>query len=94
VSARIVIERPARLEAMQWQPADLATVGPILAWLEIRVRVPTRLGDDVGSRTVLHITTADRPVRVPPGSWVVYHPVEQYVRVLSDADYHHEYEEV
>lgn len=88
---RYVVER---LEAMRWTPADLASVGSIIAWLEIRAHLPTRLGDGIGSRTTLYVSTADGWMPVAPGSWVVFHPLEQYVRVHTDPDYRHHYEEV
>lgn len=95
VTARIVVERRPEFEAMRWTPdTDMANVGRMLAWLEIRVRFGSHLGEGTGSRSVLVIEALGRDLWVEPGSWVVFDPRASTVRILSDERYRATYEEI
>jgi len=95
VSARIVVARPARFEAMQWTPStDPANAGRMIAWVEIRTRFGSHLAGGIGAPHVLMIETQDGDLPVEPGGWLVFDPIRLTVRVVTDQRYRDEYEEI
>lgn len=72
--------RPPGVEALQWQPGDIDTVGRVLAWLEFagaEPRIERMAGQPEWPFTAeTHISIRPDPFRpgrcyVRPGQWVV-----------------------
>ena len=63
-------KRPVVVEAMRWQPGDLAQAGVLVGWL-MRHGVKFRHPSGTGETTTLAIDTLEGTMVALPGDWII-----------------------
>jgi hypothetical protein len=87
--------RDRSFEARQWTPSLVASIGPVLLWLELRGLNP-EVADGVGGSTALHVGEPDDTgtrLVILPGWWVLLDDLDGFVYTIDPDEFHHRYEE-
>lgn len=83
--------RPPRVEALQWTPDDIDTVGRVLTWLQFAGAEPAI---ERGRLSILCAEVDQERADVPAESWVVRDPQSREFRVYTADEFTAYYREV
>lgn len=64
-------KKPVVIEAMQWTPGDLESVGVMWAWLGLEHGQEFSHGGGLGSKATFLISTLEGTMEAQPGDWVI-----------------------